>query len=224
MTVRCLFFASLQVAVGAREVDLELPEGSTLADLLATLEARHPALSAHRRSFRVALDGEFAELGARLSAGAEVALIPPVSGGGGGLVRLGSDPISVDRCLEAVRRPDCGAVLLFLGTVRDHHLGQRVSGLEYEAYERMAEPALRELAAQVRARHPVGEVALWHRFGRLEPGDISVAVAVSSAHREAAFQAGRWAIDTLKETVPLWKKEFAEDGVVWMEGDARHPA
>lgn len=224
MKVRCLFFASLQNAAGASERQVDLPDGARAHDLLDLLEARHPDVLKHRRAFRVAVDGEFVPPDAPLHEGAEVALLPPVSGGSGGLVRLTDGPVSVDECLAAVRRPDCGAVVLFLGTVRNQTKGQPVERLEYSAYERMALPLLQEVADQVRQRFDVGEVALWHRTGTLEPGEISVVAAVSSGHRPQAFEAARWAIDTLKETVPLWKKEIGEGGAVWIEGDARHPA
>ena len=224
MKILCLFFASLQNAVGAPRLEIDLPEGSRVRDLLDRLQERHPGLEAHRRFFRVAVEGEFTSEDAPLAEGVEVALVPPVSGGAPDLVRLTAEPISVDECLAAVRREDCGAVVLFLGTVRNHAAGQPVTALEYTAYERMALPGLEDLAARVRQRFPVGEVALWHRTGTLAPGEISVVVAVSSAHRQEAFEAARWALDTLKETIPLWKKERGEGGAVWIEGDARHPA
>lgn len=224
MKIRCLFFASLQSVVGSHELELDIPEGSRVGDLLALLEGRHPALAPQRRVFRIAVDGEFAADDRPLRDGAEVALIPPVSGGSGGLVRLTECPVSVDECLEAVRREDCGAVVLFLGTVRNQTGGRPVERLEYTAYERMARTGLEELAAEIQRRFEVGEVALWHRTGALGPGEISVVVAVSSGHRPQAFEAARWAIDTLKETIPLWKKEVGEGGAVWIEGDARHPA
>lgn len=224
MKLRCLLFASLQTAVGAPELEIELPDASLASDLLDLLEERHPGVRRHRRAYRVAVDGEFVDLGHPLREGVEVALLPPVSGGSGGLVRITEGPVSVDACLEAVRRADCGAVVLFLGTVRNHTHGKPVERLEYSSYERMALPLLQDLAAQVRARFEVGEVALWHRTGTLEPGEISVVCAVSSGHRPQAFEAARWAIDTLKETIPLWKKEIGEGGAVWIEGDSRHPA
>ncbi|HXE73595.1 MAG TPA: molybdenum cofactor biosynthesis protein MoaE [Candidatus Nitrosotenuis sp.] len=223
MTVRCLFFASLAGLAGGSEQVVEVPPGSTLADLVAELESRYPGLRAYGRVYRVALEGRLAELSEPLPDGAEVALLPPVSGGTGDLVRLTEGPVSVDECLQAVRRPDCGAVVLFLGTARNHSQGQPVERLEYQAYPRMALAELEALASEVRRRFPVGGLALWHRYGSLAPGEISVAVAVSSPHRKEAFEAARWAIDTLKVTVPLWKREIGPQGAVWIEGDARRP-
>ncbi len=223
MKVRCLFFASLGDLVGASEALHEVPPGARVADLLDHLQERHAGLEARRSEFRVAVEGEFVAEEHPLFEGAEVALVPPVSGGSGGLVRLSAEPISVDECLQAVRRADCGAVVLFLGTVRNHTDGQSVRLLEYTSYERMARSSLEALSEEVCRRFPVGEVALWHRTGALQPGEISVVVAVSAPHRDEAFAAARWALDTLKETVPVWKKEFDQDGAVWIEGERRHP-
>jgi molybdopterin synthase catalytic subunit len=128
------------------------------------------------------------------------------------MIQLTRDPIDYHRLTEQVRRPDCGAVVLFLGTVRDL-TGDRVTvALDYEAYPGMAEKKLAEIEADTRGRWPVGEIALVHRLGRLEVGEISVAVAVSCPHRAEAFAAGRHAIDRLKELVPIWKKENWADG------------
>jgi molybdopterin synthase catalytic subunit len=139
------------------------------------------------------------------------------------MVRLVRGPIDVGALLAA-GRPD-GAVALFVGVVRDHHQGRAVRHLEYEAYEEMALPLMEELEADTRRRWPVSDVRIVHRLGRLEIGEASVAVAVASAHRAEAFAACRHAIDTLKKTVPIWKKEFYEDGAVWLDDPGRgaHP-
>jgi len=128
------------------------------------------------------------------------------------MIRLTHEPIDFHALTESVRSPHCGAVVLFLGTVRDL-TGEAVTVfLDYEAYPPMAEKKLAEIEAEVRRRWPVGEVAMEHRLGRLAVGDVSVAVAVSTPHRAQAFEACRYAIDTLKELVPIWKKENAPDG------------
>ena len=138
------------------------------------------------------------------------------------MIALTHDPIDYAALVERVRRPGCGAVVLFLGTVRDL-TGEHVTVfLEYEAYAAMAEKKLAEIEAEVRRRWPVGEIAIVHRLGRLEVGDVSVAVAVSCPHRGEAFDAGRYAIDTLKELVPIWKKENAPDGTgEWVHQSAK---
>jgi molybdopterin synthase catalytic subunit len=135
------------------------------------------------------------------------------------MIRLTREPIDYHALTEAVRSPRCGAVCLFLGTVRDLTGDQVTEFLDYDAYPPMAEKKLAEIEAEVRNRWPVGDVALVHRLGRLAVGEVSVAVAVSCPHRAQAFDAGRYAIDTLKELVPIWKKENAPDG----QSDWIHP-
>ena len=135
------------------------------------------------------------------------------------MVRLTPDPIDFHALAESVRSPRCGAVALFLGTVRDLTGDRVTTHLDYQAYPPMAEKKLAEIEAEVRRRWPVGEVALVHRVGSLGVGEVSVAVAVSSPHRKDAFEACRFAIDTLKETVPIWKRDNAPDGASqWVEG------
>ena len=128
------------------------------------------------------------------------------------MIQLTRDPIDYHALTESIRSPHCGAVCLFLGTVRDLTGDQVTEFLDYDAYPPMAEKKLAEIEAEVRNRWPVGDVALVHRLGRLGVGEVSVAVAVSCPHRAQAFDAGRFAIDTLKELVPIWKKENAPDG------------
>ncbi len=221
--MKVLFFASLQELMGP-ERQLEVPPGSSVGDLLDRLEQQEPRLAAMRRYFRVALDLQLAPSEqASLDGVSEVALIPPVSGGAGPYVRLGPEPIDVNEVLESVRRPDCGAVVLFLGTVRDCFQGHPVAHIDYQSYPAMALKEMGELAQQAEQRLENGEVAVWHRDGRVAAGDISVAVAVSSRHRKQAFEVGQWLIDTLKARVPLWKKEVGPDGATWIEGDCRVP-
>src|SRR5947209_9501105 len=136
------------------------------------------------------------------------------------MIRLTPDPIDYHGLTEAVRRPHCGAVALFLGTVRDLTGDFRTVALDYEAYAPMAEKKLAEIEAGVRRRWPVGDVALVHRLGRLDVGEVSVAVAVSCPHRADAFDACRYAIDALKDAVPIWKKENAPGGL----GEWIHPS
>jgi molybdopterin synthase catalytic subunit len=132
------------------------------------------------------------------------------------LVRLTREPVDLSALLAA--SPADGAVCLFVGVVRNENDGRPVRHLEYEAYEDMALPLMEQIAAEALRRWPVTEVRIVHRLGRLEIGQPSVAVAVASPHRPEAFEACRYAIDTLKATVPIWKKEFYEDGAVWLDG------
>jgi MoaE-MoaD fusion protein len=135
------------------------------------------------------------------------------------LVLLVREAITHAALVEHVRRPEDGAVVTFDGCVRNHSHGRRTLYLEYEAYESMALGKMREIAEQLHERFPIDRVAMAHRLGRLEIGETSVFIVVSSAHRPAAFEACRYAIDTLKRTVPIWKKEYFEDGAVWADGE-----
>ena len=135
------------------------------------------------------------------------------------LLLLVRDPIDQDALIQHVRADEDGAVVTFDGCVRNHSHGRRTLYLDYEAYESMALAKIREIAVQLREKFPIHLVAIAHRLGRLEIGETSVFIAVSSAHRPAAFEACRFAIDTLKRTVPIWKKEYFEDGAVWADGE-----
>ena len=137
------------------------------------------------------------------------------------MARLQQEPIRTEGLIESVRTDDAGAVALFVGTVRDHNEGRRVLFLEYSAYPEMAEAEMVKIEAEALARFDVSRVATVHRTGRLEIGEASVAVVVASAHRAAAFDACRFVIDRLKQTVPIWKKEFFEGGEVWIEGEGQ---
>jgi molybdopterin synthase catalytic subunit len=154
----------------------------------------------------------------RLAPGDELCLFPPVSGGSGAdIYRVVTEPLSPDAIAAAVDEPGAGGITIFSGVVRNETGGRPVKFLEYEAYAPMAEIKMREIGETVRARWPgVRRVAILHRIGRLEIGESSVLIAVAAAHRGDAFEACRYAIDTLKQTVPVWKKEHFEDGEVWV--------
>lgn len=223
---RLLYFASLAETMGCREQTLEVDPTWTVGRLLDELERRAPALKAMRGRYRVAVEQKMVSSEEFLLGRAdEIALIPPVSGGQGAWVRLDHQPIVNEVVLEAVRRPDCGAVLLFLGCVRDSFQGEVVERIDYSAYESMALAELKGLAEESLAR--LGQpsaVAVWHRLGVVAAGEASVAVAVATPHRRAAYEEGQWLIDSLKARVPIWKKEIGPDGAVWIEGDARIPS
>jgi molybdopterin synthase catalytic subunit len=133
------------------------------------------------------------------------------------------DPLDPRRLMEFVRRDEAGAVALFQGVVRNENLGRRVLRLEYDAYPEMAARKMREVAEEVRTRWPVNEIGIVHRIGRLEVGETVLLVAVSSAHRREAFEACQYAVDRIKEIVPVWKKEVWEGGEEWVEGHAISP-
>jgi molybdopterin synthase catalytic subunit len=169
----------------------------------------------------VAVNQEYVGAGHALREGDEVALLPPVSGGAGEppFVRIVYDRIVPHDIIPPLERPEDGAIAIFDGIVRNHSRGRATRYLEYQAYEPMALRKMEELAAEARERFAIRNVALVHRLGHLEVGESSVVIAVFSAHRAAAFDACRWLIDTLKQTVPIWKKEFFEDGAVWADGE-----
>jgi molybdopterin synthase catalytic subunit/molybdopterin converting factor small subunit len=201
-------FAGLRETAGTGARTLELPDGATVADVWSALE-----LGEEPPGLLYAVNRRYAAAGAALGDGDEVALIPPVSGGD---FRLSPDPLSLDDVVREVRDDGAGAIATFTGTVRNRSRDREVQYLEYEAYEGMAEEVMAELAADLSARHELCAIAIHHRVGRVEIGEPSVVIAVSSPHRAAALAACREAIDTLKGTVPLWKKEVYEGGEEWI--------
>jgi molybdopterin synthase catalytic subunit len=219
MQVKVLFFGQLKDVVGAAEDRVELPEGASVEDLLAHYRKRYPRWEEFRPSLAVAVNQEYAESGARLAGGDEVAFLPPVSGGAGDRVELTRAPIKPAEILAGVKAPADGAVVVFDGIVRNHSAGRETLYLDYEAYEPMALRKMEEIAAELRARWAVDRIALVHRLGRLQIGETSVLIAVSAAHRGDAFDACRHAIERLKRVVPIWKKEYFADGAVWVEGE-----
>jgi len=175
----------------------------------------------------VAVNKSYAGAGEQLKDGDEVALMPPVSGGSGTLksphCSIVRGPILTDEVLKGIKRDEDGAAVIFEGVVRNHSRGRKTLHLDYQAYEEMALKQMEALAEQALSQFPVRDVALVHRVGRLEVGETSVLIGVASAHRAAAFDACRWLIDTLKRTVPIWKKEYFEDGAVWADGEPFPP-
>jgi molybdopterin synthase catalytic subunit/molybdopterin converting factor small subunit len=206
VTVR--LFAGLRERGGAAERDLELPEDARVADVWVEL-----GLGDEPAGLLYAVNRSYVERDRPLDDGDEVALIPPVSGGA---FRLTEEPIEVDAVIAEVADERAGAVATFLGTTRLHSRGRAVLHLEYEAYAGMAEQVMEEIAEKLKEKHELCEVAITHRVGRVGIGETSVAIAVSAPHRHAALAACQEAIDTLKETVPLWKKEVYEGGEEWI--------
>ena len=208
MQVSIRLFAGLRERAGTGARDLELPDGATVADVWAALE-----LGDEPPGLLYAVNRRYAAPDAELGNGDEVAVIPPVSGGD---FRLSGEPLSLDAAVREVRDDAAGAIATFAGTVRNRSRDRKVLYLEYEAYEGMAEETMAELAAELSARHQLCAIAIHHRVGRVEIGEPSVVIAVSSPHRAAALAACKEAIDTLKGTVPLWKKEVYEGGEEWI--------
>ncbi len=201
-------FAALREQAGARERALELADDASIDDVWPAL-----GLGDEPTGLVYAVNRAYVERGTPLADGDEVALIPPVSGGA---FRLSDEPLSLERVAAEVASDDAGAIATFVGTTRAHARGRDVVRLEYEAYEGMAEAEMERIAGELRERHDVIDVAIHHRVGPVEIGETSVVIAVSAPHRAAAFDACREAIDTLKQTVPLWKKELYVGGEEWI--------
>ena len=235
MLVHVVYLGMLKEVAGREREDVELAGATTVGELYARLQERTPKLQDFRGAIALAVNYEYAESSAALQDGDEVALIPPVSGGSGpdqpaATLPLSSqhamlvgDSIKPEPVLAQLKRPEDGAVTMFDGIVRNHSRGRRTLYLDYSGYEPMALRKMEQLATDALARFAVRDVRIVHRLGRLQIGESSVYIAVSSAHRAAAFDACRWLIDTLKTTVPIWKKEYFEDGAVWSDGEPFPP-
>jgi MoaE-MoaD fusion protein len=206
MRVTVRLFAGLRERAG--KGTLELEDVARVADVWTRLE-----LGEEPPGLLYALNRAYVDRDAELADGDEVALIPPVSGGSFLLV---DGPLDVAAVLREVESPEAGAVASFVGTVRRHSRGRDVVHLDYEAYEEMAEEMLAQLGSELTERHGLTAVAIHHRLGRVEIGEASVAIAVSAPHRSAALDACREAIETLKTSIPLWKKEVYEGGEEWI--------
>jgi molybdopterin synthase catalytic subunit/molybdopterin converting factor small subunit len=216
MRVRLLLFAGLREAIGKKEHLLECDEGAHVSDVLARAGREFPVIESYRGRLVVSLNQERAAEGDAVGDGDEIALLPPMSGGSAG-VHLAAKPLSLDDLLAEVSGPDCGGEATFTGRVRNHSRGESIDHLEYEAYEPMAEAEMRKITDEVARRWPDVRIAMAHRIGRLEIGDAAVMIATAAPHRAEALEACRFAIDTLKQTVPIWKKEFGESGATWIE-------
>ncbi len=214
MRVTVLYFAAARERAGTGSDTLDLPEDATARDALGAACARHPGLQAVADKLRLAVDQQFVPPESRLHEGSEVALIPPVSGGAGPH-RIGAAEVDPEATLRQVAGADCGAVVSFVGTVRESSHGKRVVRLEYEAYPEMALRIFEHIAAEARERW-AARVAIHHRIGALEPGQISVAIAAAAPHRADAFEACRHAIEALKKDAPIWKRELYPDGSSWV--------
>lgn len=222
LEVRVRLFAVLAEIADVRELPLTLPAPATGRNVLEALIERFPAVRPLAPSLKLAVNLEYVGWDHPLAPGDEVAIVPPVSGGSGEgeeelpFVEVTTEPLRAEVYHRRVASPECGAVVLFLGVVREYTRGRRTLHLEYEAYTEMAERELRRVAEEIARRWPGARVALGHRTGKLDGGDVSVVVAVATPHRAAAFEAARFGIDTIKERVPIWKREVGEDGQAWV--------
>jgi MoaE-MoaD fusion protein len=228
MKVRTKFFAAIKDIVGTPEVELELPDGITAGELFQSYCQQHASLSRYATNTMISVNLEFVPPETRLHEGDEIAFIPPVSGGcesgaqrssseGMAMIDILDTDIELEPLVQHVRKNSNGAVVTFLGVVRGFSRGRNVLYLEYEAYREMAVRKLQQVAEEVREKWTIDDIAMVHRVGHLEVGERSVAIAVGAPHRKVAFEACEYAIDRLKEIVPIWKKEVWEGGEAWID-------
>ena len=222
MKVKVRLFGSLREEAGCQELEMELADNGCVADLRTALGRRFASVEVLGERLRLAVNLELAREDQGLAEGDEVALLPPVAGGSGAEKRctLSQDPLDEAEIVKRVSARDTGGIVTFVGTVRDHARGHAIEFLEYEAYPEMAEREMEKIADEAAARWPGTRVAMAHRVGHLEIGDAAVVIAACAPHRAEAFEACRFAIDTLKVTVPIWKKEVAVDGEYWVDDHA----
>lgn len=221
VTVTLRLFAVYRERVGTDCIEVTLAEGATVDDALRCLAESHPATVPLLPTTMVAVNQSYVERDHVLQAGDEVALIPPVSGGmelpgPNPRIIITDEPLDADRVTQMVMSTANGGVVTFQGITRDQTGGRTVVRLDYEAYPEMAHKMLQQIFDEVEERWGITDMALAHRIGRLELGEASLVVAVGAAHRAEAFAAAMYAVDRLKEIVPIWKKEFFEDGSVWV--------
>lgn len=216
MQVTVRLFGSVREAAGVKELAVELAADARVQDLRDLLAREHPVFDALGDRLAASVNLDVVPLHTRLSDGDEVAFLPPVAGGAGRCT-LSERPLDPAEVVSRVVGPDRGGIVSFSGAVRDHARGHPIRHLEYEAYPGMAEQEMEKICEEAGRRWPGACVAIAHRVGHLEVGELAVVIAAAAPHRADAFAACRFAIDTLKQTVPIWKKEFATDGEYWVD-------
>lgn len=223
ITVQMRYFAIVREQLGKSKETIELADGSTVGEALDLVLSENDRLKNAQDSLMVMVDQRYQPRDFILSNGVEVALIPPVSGGSNEQRYLVSDNVIDPRRVENLVADEAsGALVTFAGTVRDHARGKPVTALEYEAYPPAAEKMLEQIGDEIFERWGIRNVAIQHRYGLLQIGETSVVIAVSSPHRDAAFEACRYAIERIKMIVPIWKREIYEDGAVWIGSEAEY--
>jgi molybdopterin synthase catalytic subunit len=219
MSIEIRYFAAVREALECERETIELadlPNHPTVEDVWRVLGRRHPQLDEWRTRVRFALNQDFVGEDVAVEDGDEFAVIPPVAGGSGSRFAIRREPLDAEQLVDRVSEPSAGAVVTFEGIVRNRTDGFPVESLAYECYDSMALKTLRDIGADAEDRWPQIEVAIHHRIGTLEVGDTTVVIAVSSPHRQAAFEACRWTIDAVKQWVPIWKKESGPEGSRWV--------
>lgn len=222
-TITLRHFAIIRETVGAETETRTVPDGTTAADIAAAMSADYPRIAGLLRTSPVMVNAAYADLDAPLQEGDEIAFIPPVAGGNeNARFAVTEAPLVGDVVAALVATPEAGAVVTFVGTVRNHARGRAVRWLDYEAYAAGCTPIFAQIATEMRERWRVHDVAIHHRVGHLLIGEASVVIAVSSAHRHDAFAASEYAIDRLKQLAPIWKKEAYADGEIWIGAEATY--
>jgi MoaE-MoaD fusion protein len=222
-TITIRHFAVVKEITGRAEETREINPGATANDILESLTIEFPRLKAVRRSAMVMVNHSYADLTTELHDGDELAFIPPVSGGSPvRLFRVTADVLDAREAEAAVRDASCGAILTFIGEVRDFARGESVTALDYEAYAEAAVHMMATIADEIVANYAVERIAILHRTGLLKPGDASVVISVAAPHRDAAYDASRHAIERIKQIVPIWKKEHYADGTAWIGSEAEY--
>ena len=216
MQITVKLFGAVREAAGAKELSLNLADGSRPVDVWDQLTRDYPDVERFGGRLAVSINLEIGDFEATLHEGDEVAFLPPVSGGSG-MCTLTETPIDVGSVVARVAGPGMGGIVTFIGAVRDNARGRDIRHLEYESYPEMAEREMEKIAIEASERWPGTRVAIAHRAGHLAIGDLAVVIVAAAPHRGEAFEACRYAIDTLKETVPIWKKEVATDGEYWVD-------
>ena len=218
--VSALLFGQVREWVGASSLDLKLDVPATVESAFAVLKSSHPKLAEIERSLLFAVNEEYASPSNPLSDGDRLAVLPPVSGGEGercDIFEITREPIDIADLRSRLLAGDAGAVVVFDGVARNNTKGRATIYLEYEGYEPMSIRTMRQIGREIHERWTINRIGIIHRLGRIEVTESSVVIVVTSAHRKVAFEACHYAIDRLKKIVPIWKKEYFEDGAVWVE-------
>jgi molybdopterin converting factor subunit 1 len=221
MNITIRYFARYREVAGRASEPFTLEDGTTVAQAAQALLARYPDLAELLPRSIYAVNRQYVPAETPLREGDELVFVPPMGGGEAPmlpLIKITREPLDREAIIATVAHPEAGGIVTFEGVVRNHARGKQIRYLEYDAYPEMAEEQFARIAAEARERWGPLRIAIWHRIGRLEIGEASVIIVVAAPHRAQAFEACRYAIDTLKTTVPIWKKEVAEDGEEWVEG------
>lgn len=218
--ITALLFGQAREITGAQSIDIELDQPASVESAFNALKSRYPKLAEMERSLLFAVNEEYASKSQALSEGDQMAILPPVSGGsaeGNDLFEITTEPIDTAGLRARLLEGDSGAVVIFDGVARNNTKGRKTLHLEYEGYLPMALKTLEQIGREVHEQWPINRIGIIHRLGRIEIKESSVVIVITSAHRKIAFEACHYAIDRLKKIVPIWKKEYFDDGAVWVE-------